>query len=251
MSSVGHITLLGHGRLGSAIAEGWRLTGVVADPTILTRAVPPVCPPDAQALVVAVKPAAWREAVVPLLATLPPDTVVVSVMAGVRVSDLSAALPGRPVARVMPTTAVAQGQGVAAVWSADANARALAHALFGPIADTVDLEDEAMLDAATAVAGSAPAFFYALAQSLAAAGVEAGLTPDAAARLTRGALRSAGSGAATEASLDDLIARIASPAGTTRAGLDALAEADLKGAGRAAVQAAIARAKALAGDQPA
>jgi pyrroline-5-carboxylate reductase len=242
------VTLLGHGRLGSAIAEGWRLTGAVADPTILTRAVPPVCPPDAQALVIAVKPAAWREAVAPLLATLPSDAVVVSVMAGVRAGDIAAALPDRPVVRVMPTTAVAQGQGVAAVWSDDANARTLAHALFDPIADTVDLDEEPMLDAATAVAGSAPAFFYALAQALAGAGVEMGLTPDAAERLSRGALRSAGSGAGTEASLQALIARIASPGGTTEAGLTALAEERrLALAAGVAVTAAVRRARELAG----
>ena len=239
------VTLLGHGRLGSAIAEGWRLTGTVTDPTILTRAVAPICPPDTQALVVAVKPVAWREAVAPLLAGLPATATVISVMAGVRTADLSAALPGRPVVRVMPTTAVAQGQGVAAIWSHDADARALAHALFDPVADTVDLAEEGMLDAATAVAGSAPAFFYALAQALAAAGVEAGLTQDAAARLTRGALRSAGAGVGTDASLDELIARIASPGGTTRAGLDALEDADLDGAGRAAVRAAVSRAREL------
>lgn len=240
------VTLLGHGRLGSAIAEGWGLTGAISDPTILTRAVPPVCPPDTQALVIAVKPAVWRDAVAPLLETLPLGAVVVSVMAGVRAVDLAAALPRRSIARVMPTTAVAQGQGVAAIWSIDDDARALAHALFDPMADTVNLDEEALIDAATAVAGSAPAFFYALAQSLADAGVEAGLTLDAAERLTRGALRSAGSGAETGASLDELIARIASPGGTTRAGLDALKAADLDGAGRAAVRAAVNRAQALA-----
>lgn len=245
------VVLLGHGRLGSAIAEGWRLTGIVPDPTILTRAVAPICPPGTRVLVIAVKPAAWREAVEPLLASLPADAVILSVMAGVRASDLSAALPGRAVARVMPTTAVAQGQGVAAIWSDPPEARALAHTLFDAIADTVDLDEEFLIDAATAVAGSAPAFFYAMARALAAAGVEAGLTPDAAERLTRGALRSAGSGAGTDTSLEDLIARIASPGGTTRAGLDALQDADLEAAGRAAVQAAVARAKALAGDQPA
>ena len=240
------VTLLGHGRLGSAIAEGWRLTGAVSDPTILTRAVPSVCPPDTRALVVAVKPAAWRDAVAPLLDTLPTGAVVVSVMAGVLAADLAQALLGRPIVRVMPTTAVAQGSGVAAIWSDDEDARALAHALFDPIADTVDLAEQPMLDAATAVAGSAPAFFYALAQALAQAGVEAGLTPDAAQRLTRGALRSAGSGVGTEASLDELIARIASPGGTTRAGLDALKGADLDKAGQAAVVAAVSRARALA-----
>lgn len=239
------VTLIGHGRLGSAITEGWALTGAVVDPTILTRAVPPVCPPRTRVLVIAVKPAVWREAVAPLVASLPSGAVIVSVMAGVRAADLADALPDRPVARVMPTTAVAQAQGVAAVWSDDPAARAVAHALFDPVADTVDLEEEGLLDAATAVAGSAPAFFYALAQALAAAGVEAGLSPDAAERLARGALRSAGAGAGTDASVEALIARIASPGGTTRAGLDALTASGLDQAGRAAVEAAVARARAL------
>lgn len=239
------VVLLGHGRLGSAISEGWRLSGAVAAPTILTRAVPPICPPDTRALVIAVKPAAWREATATLPETLPPAAVVISVMAGVRAADIAEALPGRDVVRVMPTTAVAERQGVAAIWSAATTARALAHALFDPIADTVDLDEEDLLDAATAVAGSAPAFFHALAQALAAAGVEAGLTQDAAERLTRGALRSAGSGAATGAAFEDLIARIASPGGTTRAGLDALSAAGLPDAGRAAVEAAVTRAREL------
>lgn len=243
------VTLLGHGRLGSALAEGWRLTGA-AIPTILTRADPPVCPPDTQALVIAVKPAAWRAAMAPLIESVPTDAIVVSVMAGVRAADLAAALGDRPVARVMPTTAVAQAQGVAAIWSGDPAARAFAHALFDPVADTVDLTDEAQIDPATAVAGSAPAFFLAMAQALARAGVEAGLEPDAAERLARGAVRSAGAGAATPASIDDLIARIASPGGTTRAGLDALVGADLDSVARAAVTAAVARARSLANDQP-
>lgn len=245
------VTLLGHGRLGSALAEGWRLTGAVDPLTVLTRADPPVCPANTQALVVAVKPAAWQQAVTPLADTLPTDAVVVSVMAGVRAADIAAALPGRVVVRVMPTTAVAQAKGVAAIWSADGSARDLAHRLFDPIADTVDLAEEGLIDAATAVAGSAPAFFYALAQGLAVAGVQAGLAPDAAARLARGALGSAGAGVSTPDDLDALIARIASPGGTTRAGLDALQAADIDGAARAAVNAAIQRAKALAGDQPA
>jgi pyrroline-5-carboxylate reductase len=243
------ITLLGHGRLGSALAEGWRLTGAAA-PAILTRADEPVCPPDTRALVISVKPANWREAVTPLAASLPSGAVLVSVMAGVRAADIAAVL-GRPVVRVMPTTAVAQAQGVAAIWSDDGGARAVAHALFDPLADTVDLDQEALLDPATAVAGSAPAFFHAFAEVLAHAGVKAGLPRDAAERLARGALRSAGAGAATQASLDELIGRIASPGGTTRAGLDALAQAGLGDAATAAVEAAVARARALAGDQPA
>ena len=242
------VTLLGHGRLGSALVEGWRLTGA-GSPTILTRSDPPVCPVGTRARVIAVKPANWRDAVAPLAASLPADATVVSVMAGVRAGAIAEALGGRRVARVMPTTAVARAMGIAAIWSADTDARACAHDLFDPVADTVDLTDEAQMDPATAVAGSAPAFFHLFAQALARAGVEAGLDPEAAASLARGALRSAGSGAATSASLDELIARIASPGGTTRAGLDALDAAGLSAAAAAAVAAAVARALSLAGDE--
>ena len=264
-SSSGPVVLLGCGRLGSAILEGWLATATVApsDLIILSRSEAPaaeaaralgarVNPPPAalsgaRALVLAVKPAGWRAALEPLLAELSAETPVVSVMAGVRAADI-AALSGRPVARVMPTTAVAQARGVAALWSYDAAARETARALFARIADVVDLEDEATLDAATGVAGSAPAFIYAFVEALARAGAAQGLSPDAAARLARGALRSAGAGAETGAALDELIARIASPGGTTRAGLDAMASGgDLARAAEAAVEAAVQRARAISG----
>jgi len=152
---------------------------------------------------------------------------------------------GRPVARVMPTTAVAQGRGVAALWSGDAGAREIARGLFAPMADVVDLDLEAQIDPATATAGSAPAFIYAFVQALARAGEAEGLSADAATRLARGALRSAGAGVDAGETLENLIARIASPGGTTRAGLDAMAATgDLDRAAEAAVRAAVQRARA-------
>lgn len=263
--SSGPVVLLGCGRLGSAILEGWLATATVvpSDLIILSRSEAPaaeaaralgarVNPPagalsEARALVLAVKPAGWRAALEPRLADLPAGAPIVSVMAGVRAADI-AALSGRAVARMMPTTAVAQARGVAALWSYDAAARETARGLFARIADVVDLEDEATLDAATGVAGSAPAFIYAFVEALARAGAAQGLSPDAAARLARGALRSAGAGAETGAALDELIARIASPGGTTRAGLDAMASGgDLERAAAAAVEAAVQRARAISG----
>ena len=260
----GDVVLVGCGRLGSAMVEGWLATGAV-DPArliILTPSAKPVAeaarlrgarinadlagvsgPP---AVVLAVKPAAWREAVRPL--AVASDAMVVSVMAGVRAADLAAALPRRPVARVMPTTAVAQARGVAALWSDDARAAAAARALFSAMAEVVELEREELIDAATAVAGSAPAFLYAFTQALVEAGAAEGLPAEAARRLARGALRSAGAGADTGEPLETLIGRIASPGGTTRAGLDAMAaNGDLERAAEAAVRAAVARAKALSG----
>ena len=264
-ASTGAVVLVGCGRLGSAILEGWLATGTVApdDLIILTPSVKPAAEtareqgarvnPDAaalagaRALVLAVKPAYWREALGPLLAAVPSDAPIVSVMAGVRAEDI-AAVSGRPVVRVMPTTAVAQGRGVAALWSADAEARETGRSLFGNIADVVDLDSEALMDAATAVAGSAPAFVYAFGQALARAGERQGLPAEAAQRLARGALRSAGAGAETGAPLADLVARIASPGGTTRAGLDAMeAAGDLDRAAEAAVGAAVERARAISG----
>ncbi len=259
------VVLLGCGRLGSAILEGWLATDTVApaDLVILTPSDKPaadaarargaqVNPPlsalaDARALVLAVKPAKWREALTPLLSNLNQRAPIVSVMAGVGADDI-AALGARPVARVMPTTAVAQARGVAALWASDSQTRETARGLFGRIADVVDLDDEALLNPATAVAGSAPAFVYAFVQALAQTGERQGLPGDAAQRLARGALRSAAAGLETGASLDDLVARIASPGGTTRAGLDAMASAgDLDRAAEAAVRAAIERAIAISG----
>ena len=254
------VVLVGCGRLGSAMLEGWLATGAVAahDITVLTPSGKPAAesarakgarinPPldflrAAKTVVLAVKPAMWREALTPLVPWLNPEAVIVSVMAGVRSDDIGE-VAARPVARVMPTTAVAQAQGVAAVWSNDGRALRAARALFEPVADVAPLEDEGLMDAATAVAGSAPAFIYAFVQALADAGEAQGLSAEAAARLARGALRSAGAGLETGEGLDALIARIASPGGTTRAGLDAMAEGgDLDRAAEAAVTAAVDRA---------
>lgn len=257
------VVLIGCGRLGSAMLEGWLATGAVAasDLIILSPSEKPAAeaargrgarinPPldalrQAKTVVLAVKPAMWRDALTPLVSYLNHEVIIVSVMAGVRSEDVSN-VSGRPVARVMPTTAVAQGQGVAAIWSDDVRALETAKALFEPVADVAPLDDEALMDAATAVAGSAPAFIYAFVQGLADAGVAQGLSPEAAARLARGALRSAGAGLETGEGLDALIARIASPGGTTRAGLDAMADGgDLTRAAETAVSAAVARARSL------
>jgi len=166
-------------------------------------------------------------------------------LAGVAAAEIGA-MTGHPVARVMPTTAVAQARGVAALWSSHDAARETARGLFAAVAEVVDLDQEAQIDLATATAGSAPAFIHAFVQALARAGEAEGLTAEAATRLARGALRSAGAGVETGEALETLIARIASPGGTTRAGLDAMAASgDLDRAASAAVRAAVQRARSF------
>lgn len=257
------VALVGCGRLGSALVEGWLATGAVrpADLIILTPSSKPAAEAaraagarinpspteagNADVVVLAVKPPTWRTALEPLAPHLGREAVVLSVMAGIA-ADAIAAVARRPVGRVMPTTAVAQARGIAALWSGDERALAAALDLFARVATTVVLEGEAQMDAATAVAGSGPAFVYAFVEALAGAGGEAGLSVNAATELARGALRSAAAGIDTGSSLQELIARIASPGGTTRAGLDAMRNGgDLERAARAAVEAAVRRARTL------
>ena len=257
--------LVGCGRLGSAISAGWRASSAVAPARLAIQT--PSSQPEAEAaraagatlnpsdlsgaarVVLAVKPAVWREAAAELAPRLPQGAVIVSVMAGVRAADLSRAFGGRRVARVMPTTAVAAGLGVAAIWSEDEAARAVAHALFDPMATTVDLDDEALMDAATAVSGSGTAYFYAFVEAMTRAGEAQGLPPEAAAALAR----ATGASSLTwmmQGRHDPaaLIAQVASPGGTTRAALDVLdGEGALTRLVGEAVDAAVRRARELGG----
>lgn len=241
MAVPGPVVLVGCGRLGSAILEGWLLTETVApsDLIILSPSEKPAAetarvlgarinPPlealaAARVIVLAVKPALWREAITPLLPFLGDEAVILSVMAGVTALTLAEGVGGWPIVRVMPTTGVSRGRGVASVWSADDAARALGQALFAPMAETVVLSDEALMDAATAVAGSGAAYFYAFTEALARAGEAEGLDAATADVLARATLRSAADSMRDDP-LDALIGRIASPGGSTRAGLEALAK---------------------------
>jgi pyrroline-5-carboxylate reductase len=258
------ILLLGAGRMGGALMQGWRGAGafspedlIVVDPhpsEAVAASGARVNPPagalaEAQTVLLAVKPQVWREAAAQYAPDLAPDAVIVSIAAGIPAADIAAAFGGRRVARVMPTTAVAIAKGVASVFAPDADARARAHALFDPVAKVVDLDDEALMHAATGVSGSAPAYLYAFIEALEAAGVAAGLTPDASRDLARSTI--AGSAALLDATGEDpaeLRRQVTSPGGTTQAALEVLMGP--QGLGpllQQAVAACIRRSRELAG----
>jgi pyrroline-5-carboxylate reductase len=154
---------------------------------------------------------------------LAPDAVIVSVAAGVASADVAQAFGGRRVARVMPTTAAAIGRGTASVFSADPEARACAHALLAPVGAVVDLADEDLMHAATAVSGSAPAYLYAFVEALQAAGESLGLPADAARQLARATTAGAAAlMAETGEEAAELRRQVTSPAGTTEAALKVL-----------------------------
>ncbi len=251
--------------MGGALIEGWGRASAFRPADLFLRDPHPgavalaaeaagarLNPPDAllgeaATVLVAVKPQAWRqaaEAVAPLLA---PGAVVISIAAGVPIQDLASVFQGRPVARVMPTTAVALAKGAASIFASEPLAARRARALFEPVATCVDLDDEALIDVATGVSGSAPAYFYALIEALEAAGAVQGLTPDAARRLVRATLIGAA------ALLDhtgeepaELRRQVTSPGGTTEAALKVLmGEAGLAALLDHTVDAAVKRAREL------
>jgi pyrroline-5-carboxylate reductase len=261
------ILLLGAGRMGGALIEGWALAKAFAPDQLIIRDPRPseaalaaaasgarLNPADAvfaeaRTVVLAVKPQMWREVADQVAAALNPDAIVVSIAAGVRIADLSAAFSGRPVARVMPITAVGIGKGVASIVAHDRKAAGAARALFAPVGAAVDLPSEDLMDAATAVSGSAPAYFYAFVEALEAAGVAEGLPPDAARDLVRATMI----GAAalldhTGADPAELRRQVTSPNGTTEAALKVLmGEGGLGPLLAEAVAAAARRSRELAG----
>ena len=261
------ILMLGAGRMGGALIEGWRAAGAFQAGELIIRephsnptleaakaAGALVNPADgelkrATTVLLAVKPQVWREAAREVVPHLAEDAVIVSIAAGVRAGDISQAFGGRAVARVMPTTAVAVGQGTASIYAADPEARARAHALMAPVGAVVDLADEDLMHAATAVSGSAPAYLYAFVEALEAAGAAAGLPQADAARLARSTI----AGAATLMARSgvepaELRRQVTSPGGTTQAALDVLLAADgFPELLRRAVEAAAKRSEELGG----
>jgi pyrroline-5-carboxylate reductase len=260
--SANPILLVGAGRMGGALLDGWAQTGAFAAADIgifdphpgeaAARAAEhgSSLTPDlaaARTVLLAVKPQIWRESAADLTPRLAPDAVIVSIAAGVRAADLSAAFGGRRVARVMPTTAVAIGQGTASIYAADGEALDRARTLFAPVATVVELADEALMDAATAVSGSGPAYLYAFVEALEAAGVAAGLDDAASARLARATVQGAAALMA-QSGLDpaELRRQVTSPGGTTAAALAVLmGEGGLEPLLQAAVAAAARRSREL------
>jgi pyrroline-5-carboxylate reductase len=266
----GTLVLVGAGKMGGAMLDGWVRLGftreriVVLEPKpspeieALTRLGLRLNPPanaigDAAFIVVAIKPQDAAAAVPKLKPLARAGTLAISVMAGKTLAFLEGALGAdTAIVRAMPNTPAAIGRGItvgvpnARVTPAQ---KALAHRLLAAIGAVEWVEDEALLDAVTAVSGSGPAYVFLLAESLARAGAAAGLPPDLAARLARATV--AGSGALLDQSpLDAATLRqnVTSPGGTTAAALGVLMAADgLDPLLQKAVAAATKRSRELAG----
>lgn len=228
--------LIGCGNMGGAMLRRWVAAG--ADPasiTVVDLGTPDVpagvrllhaAPLDAEpaAVVLAVKPQ-QLDAIASLLSSLM-TPMLVSVLAGVETATLAARCPGaETVVRAMPNLPVGIGQGVTALYASDADDRACqaAEALARPLGHVEWIADEALFDAVTALSGCGPGFTFRFIDAMAAAGEALGLPADQAGRLARATVSGSGAMAAvSDESPATLADRVASPGGSTRAGLDIL-----------------------------
>lgn len=260
------LALAGAGKMGGAMLTGWLAGGLaphlvtVIDPhpsdevrTLTARGVRlnPADSTPVATLVLAVKPQLFREAGAALRALVGPQTLVVSIMAGVTIAAIEAVCGGA-VVRAMPNTPAAIGRGITVAVPAPTVStaqRALADQLLRATGGVEWAADEKLMDAVTAVSGSGPAYVFLLAEELARAGVAAGLPPELAARLARETV--AGSGELLHRSdLDAATLRqnVTSPGGTTAAALGVLMASDgLAPLMQRAIAAATKRSQELAG----
>ncbi len=262
------VAIVGAGSLGGAIAAGLLEAGAVApDALRLVTAHDATAAALAERLGVAagtdvaaavrgadvvllgVKPAAVATVLPGVGAALDPGAVVVSLAAGVRLAALRAGLPaGAAVVRVMTNTPVRIRAATSVLCvGADVDARTVARVRFLLDAlGTTHVLDERLMDAATALAGSGPAYLFLLVEALRDAGAALGLDPAAA--LAMAATTVEGAARLLEGGCVDPVAlrtAVTSPAGTTAAAIGVLEAAGLRDAVVAALRAAVARAEEL------
>lgn len=258
------LVLLGCGKMGSALLEGW-LKGFLQPQSVHVIEPQPSdwlrasgvhlngALPGAPAVVVlAVKPQMMGAALPQLAAMGGGGTVFVSIAAGIGLARLAETLgTGTPIIRAMPNTPAAVGRGITALIGNEnvtADTLEMAQALMAAVGETVQLAHEGQMDAVTAVSGSGPAYVFHLIEALAVAGTEQGLPPEMALKLARATV--AGAGALARQSGEDpgqLRVNVTSPGGTTAAALEVLmdGETGFPPLLRRAVSAAANRSKEL------
>ncbi|WP_417496353.1 pyrroline-5-carboxylate reductase [Maricaulis sp.] len=278
MSTSTKIALIGAGNMGGALIAGWLRTkrSGVAPPDLLVVDPAPgdlaqdliaqyqlahITAASAKALagtdlvVLAVKPQALEKIAADLAPLLPRDCAILSLMAGVTLTRQAGLFGDRPIVRAMTNTAAAIGAGISVCVANEAGAsiKTLTTRLLKAGGPVEWVNDERLIGAATAVAGSGPAYAYLLAEALAGAGFGEGLPRDLADKLARQAIIGAGALlAASDKTPQELRRAATSAGGTTQAAIDVL----MGGGGglpeliRQAVSAAERRSRQMGAEPP-
>lgn len=232
-----NVLFLGYGKMGSSIGEAWLSSGLVSS----IHAVDPTPDKNCQAvmfektsdlpdhkydlIIVAVKPA-YVSSVLDLLSDdFYRGSFVVSVAAGIKFDTLRESVRNLcPVVRAMPNTPVSVNAGCTVLYADErfpSELHKLITGLFSVMGTSNWVEDEAMMDAVTALSGSGPAYYHLFTEALAQAGVKLGLPPELATSI---AIQTAyGATCLQKQPCADLVAlreTVTSPNGTTAAAVN-------------------------------
>jgi pyrroline-5-carboxylate reductase len=243
-SPTARLALVGAGKMGGALLKGWLDNGLdkrsvlVVDPmppedsvALLKDAGIPISPDvpvgiTAKVIIVAVKPQIIGEVLPKLRPLAARDTVLLSIAAGTTLKQLAAGIGDIAIVRSIPNTPAQVGRGITVAIAnakADKNAKAIVTTLLEAVGDVVWVEKEGMIDAATAVSGSGPAYVFHMVEALTAAAVSVGFDKESAAKLARATVEGAGELLyQSPLGADVLRQNVTSPKGTTAAALKVL-----------------------------
>ncbi|CAD5106016.1 pyrroline-5-carboxylate reductase [Zestomonas carbonaria] len=205
----------------------------------------------ADVVVLAVKPQVMKTVCQALAPNLSGNPLIVSIAAGITCASLENWLGApRPIVRCMPNTPALLREGVSGLYAngeVSAAQKTLAEQLLSAVGLALWLEEEALIDAVTAVSGSGPAYFFLLIEAMTAAGEKLGLPRDTAARLTlQTALGAARMAVASDVDAAELRRRVTSPAGTTEAAIKTFQAGGFEALVQQALDAAAKRSAELA-----
>ncbi len=268
--SIGEILLVGCGKMGGAMLEGWLARGIVRHATVVepgpgaagfvgrpgvahhldAKSLAPDLGPEV--VVFAVKPQMMNEVAPHYRRFARTSTVILSIAAGKTIGYFERHLGAdAAIVRAMPNTPASVGRGIT-ISCANAHVtaaqRGLCDRLLAAVGEIGWVEDEALIDAVTAVSGSGPAYVFLLIECMAEAGIAAGLPAELAMRLARATVSGSGELARLSSEPPTVLRQnVTSPGGTTRAALDVLmAPEGLATLMTKAIAAAAARSRELA-----
>lgn len=204
---------------------------------------------DKDIIILAVKPQNLAEVMAELKDNLNPAQLILSIIAGAKISTIFLGLTHNAVVRAMPNAPARVGEGMS-VWTATSDVtdqqKQAAKAILGAMGRELYVDDEAYLNMATAISGSGPAYFFLMVEALVDAAIEIGLPREMAQELVLQTMLGSGKFIRQSgASPAELRRKVTSPGGTTAAALAQFEKGGFGGLVRRAVKAAYERAKEL------
>lgn len=230
----GDMLIFGCGTMAGAMLTRWIASGLSSERVIALRpsgaeaqaGVQTISTPDGltapDILIIGIKPQIFYDVAQDIASLAGPDTLVISIMAGIALEDLRLVLPDAgAIVRAMPNLPVADGQGVVAIVG-DVNDKRV-NMVMAPLGHIHSMDGENGFNLITALTGCGPAFVYRFVAGMAGAAVRLGLNEKEADTLARAMIAGASATLATSnLSLNEMADAVASPGGMTQAGLDIL-----------------------------